>query len=151
MRKNSLSVVALAIAVTMIAGCNSGCGVLDKGTADKPSPYGGVTPAGELKTPDRILYDADFAISTAYDGIHGFVSWEYNNRAALAGTPEIKKAADRIRAGAKGWFQSAVSVRDAYAKDPTAQNRSALAKALDVLQQAIAEGNRYRMAELPSQ
>lgn len=146
------NIVLLSVAVVLAAGCNSGCGTLSPGTTDKPSPYGGVTATGELKTPDRVLYNADFAISTAYQGIHAFVKWEFDNRAALAGTPEIKKAADRIRAGAKNWFGSAIAVRDAYAKNPTEENRSSLQKALDVLQQAIAEANRYRaVTDFPTQ
>jgi len=141
-----LNSILLAAAVCM-AGCNSGCGTLDKGTPDKPSPYGGVTATGEMKTPDRVLYDADFAIATSYSTIRNFVKWELDNRAALASTPGVKKAADRLRAGAKEWFKSAVAVRDAYAANPTAENRSALQKALDVLQQAVLEANRYIVAQ----
>jgi|GEM_PF-1953429 hypothetical protein len=126
----------------------AGCGTLSKGTPDNPSPYGGVTATGELKTPDRVLYDADFAIATAYDGLHAFVKWEYDNRQALSGTPEIKQAADKIRAGASDWFKSAIAVRDSYAGNPTTETRSALQKALDTLQAAIAEANRYRTAQL---
>jgi len=127
----------------------SSCGTLSKGTPENPSPYGGVTAAGELKTPDRVLYDADFAIATAYDSLHAFVKWEYENRAAMAGTPEIKQAADKIRAGAPGWFKSVITVRDRYAGNPTTDTRSALQKALDTLQAAIAEANRYRTTQPP--
>jgi hypothetical protein len=142
-----LNSIVLAAAVCL-AGCNSGCGVLDKGTKEKPSPYGGTNSLGELKTPDRILYDADFSIATAYEVVHSFVKYEFDNRAALAATPKIKETADRIRAGAPGWFKSAVKVRDAYAKDPSADNRKALDKALDVLQQAVVEANRH-LSEQP--
>jgi len=138
--------VALCIAACFLAlsGCG-GCGALDKGTVEKPSPYGGVDAAGQLKTPDRVLYDADFAIATAYEALHSFVKFEFDNRAGLASTPAVKQAADKIRAGAPGWFKSAVAVRDAYAKSNTLENRTALQKELDVLAQAIAEANRYRM------
>ena len=142
--KSHFAVVALALVLT---GCGGGCGALSKGTADKPSPYGGVTAAGELKTPDRVLYNADFAIATAYDALHGFVKWEYDNRQALAGTPAIKTAADKIRAMAPGAFKSAIAVRDAYAGNPSEENRSALQKALDTLQAAIAEANRNRTTQ----
>ncbi len=127
-------------------GCQ-GCGTLAPGTPDKPSPYGGVDATGAMKTPDRMLYDADFAIATAYDALHGFVTFELQNRAALAGTPAIKEAADKIRAGSPKWFASAVAVRDAYAGNPSAENRTALQKALDVLAQAIVEANRYRTTQ----
>lgn len=140
------SVVLASFLLAGFAGCG-GCGVLDKGTPEKPSPYGGVTATGEMKTPDRVLYDSDFAIATAYSVVHSFVKYEYDNRAALAGTPEIKKSADKIRAGAPGWFKSAVAVRDAYAANPTVENRTALQKALDVLQQAVIEANRNLVAK----
>ena len=141
-----VAVALLTLCVLGFVGC-SGCGSLSPGTADHPSPYGGVTATGELKTPDRVLYDADFAIATSYTIIHSFVKYEFDNRAALAGTPEIKQAADRIRAGAPGWFKSAVAVRDAYAKSPTLENRTALSKALDVLQQAVVEANRHLVGQ----
>lgn len=137
----------LALALLGFAGCGGGCGTLDPGTPDKPSPYGGVLPTGEMKAPDRVLYDADFAIATAHSVIHSFVKYEYENRAALASTPEVKKAADKMRAGAPGWLKSAIAVRDAYAKDPSDANRSALQKTLDVLQQAVLEANRNLAAK----
>ena len=149
-RKDSKN-AKMALFVTFVTFClifASSCGKLSKGTTANPSPYGGVTAAGELKTPDRVLYDADFAIATAYEGLHGFVKWEYDNRQALSSTPEIKQAADKIRAGAPAWFKSAIAVRDAYAGNPSADTRSALQKALDTLQAALAEANRYRTAQL---
>jgi hypothetical protein len=100
-----------------------------------------------MLTPDRVLYNADFAIATAYDALHGFVTFEFQNRAALTNTPAIKQAADKIRAGAPNWFASAVAVRDAYAGNPSVENRTALQKALDTLQSAIVEANRYRAVQ----
>jgi hypothetical protein len=138
-----VAAVTVALCIAGFVGCG-GCGTLSKGTPEKPSPYGGVTATGELKTPDRVLYDCDFAIATAYDALHSAVKLEYDLRQAGQTSPEFKAVADKIRAGAPGWFKSAVAVRDAYAKSPTLENRTALQKALDVLQQAIAEANRYR-------
>lgn len=152
-RKQRKWVQALPASVISVISCSIfllftvGCARLSPGTAANPSPYGGVSASGELKTPDRILYDADFAIATAYDALHAFVKWEYDNRQALVGTPEIKQAADKIRAGAPAWFRSAVAVRDAYAVNPSADNRTALQRALDTLQQAIVEANKYRTAQ----
>jgi len=135
-----------AVGFIVFAGFQ-GCGTLAPGTAEHPSPYGGVDATGAMKTPDRILYDADLAIATAYDALHGFVTFELQNRAALASTPAIKQAADKIRAGAPKWFASAIAVRDAYAGNPSTENRTALQRALDILQQAISEANRYRAVQ----
>src|SRR6185503_20873566 len=111
MKPTHFSIQTLAFSFLLVL---TSCGTLSKGTPENPSPYGGVTVTGELKTPDRVLYDADFAIAIAYDSLHTFVTWEYDNRPALAATPEIKNAADKIRAGAPGWFKSAIAVRDRY-------------------------------------
>ncbi len=138
-----LAACVIALCLLGFAGCG-GCGSLDKGTPDRPSPYGGVDAAGAMKTPDRVLFDADLAIATFYDALQGFVKWEFDNRASLSGTPAVKQAADKIRAGAPQWFKSAVAVRDAYAGNPSDENRNMLRKALDTLQAAIAESNRYR-------
>lgn len=137
-----MAIATVALCVVGFVGC-SGCGALNPGTPDAPSPY--VTTTGEA--PDRVLYNADFGIAVAYDALHAFVKFEFDNRAAMAGTPAIKAAADKIRAGAPGWFKSAVAVRDAYASNPNAENRSALQQALDVLQTAIVEANRYRAVQ----
>lgn len=99
-------------------------------------------PAGPYQG-DKVLFEADQAIGTAYGLLDAFVAWEHANRAALAGVPEIRKAADRIRAGAPGWIDSAIRLRDAYKLNPSGENREALASALRVLRQALAEAAGY--------
>lgn len=127
--------VASVISVTscLILLLATGCAHLAKGTPEKPSPYAG----------DQVLFDADQAITTGYDLLHVFVTWEFKNRAQLASIPEIRKAADRVRAHAAEWIDSASALRDAYAASPTPENRSALADGLRVLRQAIAETTTY--------
>lgn len=137
----------VAVSILSIA-CFTGCGTLNKGTVDNPSPYGGITPTGELITPNKILYDADVTITTAFTGLDQFLKWEKENRTAI-NSPEMKRAADKIRVNAPAWFRSALVARDAYAAAATAANKSALQKALDVLQAAIAEANKWRITVSP--
>lgn len=99
---------------------------------------GTLAPDGPYKS-DKTLYAADKAITESYDVMHTFVLWEYRNRATLAKWPEIKKSADTVRAGAQGWIESAIRLRDVYAANPTENNKLSLDKALAILSQAIAE------------
>jgi hypothetical protein len=98
---------------------------------------------------DKTLYAADRTIVEAYDVLHSFVKFEFQNRAALANNPEIKKAADTVRQNAQTWVTSAINLRDAYAAAPTPENQKALQQALGVLRQAIVEAAKYVQAGLP--
>lgn len=121
MKRKLISLIGIAI---LLAGC---------GTLSPTGPYKG----------DKILYSADLSITTAYDVMHSFVTWEMQNRVALTGIPEIKVTADNIRKNAKQWIRSAISARDAYAGSPTEINRSSLQKALDVLATAVGQASLY--------
>lgn len=99
-------------------------------------------PAGVYQS-DKTLYNADKTIVEAYDVMDAFVRFEYNNRQALASTPEVSKAADEIRRNAQKWVKSAIGLRDAYAGSPTPENRSKLDDAIRVLRQAITDAQRY--------
>ena len=92
---------------------------------------------------DAALYQSELAITTSYEVIHTFVTWEHDNRAALAKWPEIKRAADTMRAGAKQWVTSAHALHDAYRTDPSAPNKAALTKALDLLRTALTQAAGY--------
>jgi hypothetical protein len=116
--KNKILILSL---VLMLCPFLNGCGTLD--------------PAGSYSG-DKTLYAADLTITTSYDLLHKFVSWEYTNRAALASNPEIKKSADTVRAKSEAWFADAEKVRDAYAALPSPENKTALVTALSVLQAA---------------
>jgi len=122
-----MSVVMLAAALAL-----AGCGTLEPGGV-----YRG----------DKVLYDADVVIATSYDVIHTFVAWEYANREALASRPEVRRAADRMRAGAREWIGTALALRDAYAAQPADGTRDALQSALDVLRAALVEATRYLTTE----
>lgn len=92
---------------------------------------------------DRALFEADTVIVTSYDTLHSFVKWEKENRAALAGYPEIKIAADNIRANAQNWIASAIAAREAYSLAPTADTRDSLTRAVAVLRAALTESVKY--------
>lgn len=92
---------------------------------------------------DKVLYDADVLISTSYDVVHTFVSWEYTHRDTLAGTPEIRQTADKLRREFPVWTRSAIACRDAYQAHPASDTKSALASALQVLREAMVQASKY--------
>jgi hypothetical protein len=112
----------------LVAGGLSGCGTLNSSGV-----YAG----------DKALYDADLTIASSYELLHGFVKFEYDNRALLAGSPEVKQYADHVRKGAPQWFASAIALRDAYKGNPNDGTRTALQQALDVLREATVQATRY--------
>lgn len=126
--KNLSSTVLLALLLPLFAGC-SGCGTLAPGGV-----YSG----------DKVLYDADFAIGSSYELLHAFVLFEYNNREALKGTPEVKQFADKVRLGARSWITSAIAVRDRYAAEPSVENRASLLNAIKTLREAVLQATRYQ-------
>ncbi|MES2219369.1 MAG: hypothetical protein V4587_00195, partial [Acidobacteriota bacterium] len=88
---------------------------------------------------DKALYEADSTITGAYDTLHSFVKWEYENRASLKQWPEIKLAADNVRVNAQQWIDTAIAMRDSYVGDPTTQNKDSLATAVRMLRTVLAE------------
>lgn len=138
----------LLLLVALLA-FSSGCGTLSEtgtyGSGQLLTPAG-LVPSPAAKTDSEILYDADLAITTGYDLLHTFVIWEFENREALAPFPAIKKAADDVRVHAKQWVGSAVLIRDAFAANPTPENRNALQTSLGVLRTAIGQASLYMAA-----
>lgn len=88
-------------------------------------------------------YKADSTINTAYALMDNFLKWEYENRQVFAGTPEVKKFADNIRANGRQWISTAITLNEAYKLDPTEENRSALDAALDIIDAALSEATKY--------
>ena len=89
------------------------------------------------------LFQADQTIVTGAELLTVFVTWERDNRTALAAFPELRKHADYIRASAKTWFKTAVALRAAYKADPTDASRTALPPSLSVIHQALTESTAY--------
>lgn len=102
---------------------------------------GTLAPGGAYK--DKTLYDADMAITTGYDVLHNFVTWEYQNRAALQTFPAITQAADNVRANARTWISSAIALREAYAANPIKDNADKLQAAIDIIRSAMTEATKY--------
>jgi len=120
---NRLSLLWPLLLIVMV-GC---------GTLDPAGPYHG----------DKVLFEAHRTVNGAYEVLHAFVKWEFENRAALASKPEIKKAADDVRRNAQHWIESAIALADAYEANPNDQTRTALTKSLDILKTALAQAAAY--------
>ncbi len=99
-------------------------------------------PAGDYHG-DAVLYNADSAITSAYDVLHTFVKWEDDNRGLLLDLPEVTKAADYVRDHARSWISTALTLREAYAKAPNAENKSALEASISILKAAVTEAAKY--------
>lgn len=119
----------------LLALCSAAAILLTNGCAvvSDDGPYQG----------DSALFNADQTIVNSYELLHTFVKWEYDHRAALAPVPQIKQAADRIRSEAPGWFQTAHTLRDAYAASPSRANKKAFLASIDVIRAALTEATKY--------
>lgn len=104
-------------------------------------------PAGSYHG-DNVLFQTDQAISASFEVLHVFVSWEYNNRALLSSQPEVKHAADQIRQNVKLWRDSALALRDAYAANPTHENKTSLDQIMAIIQAAALDATKYLSAPL---
>lgn len=94
--------------------------------------------------PQSGLYSADLSINTSKDIIGGFLRWEKSNRPLVQKQwPDVTTYAIKLSNDAPKWLQSAVSLRDAYQANPTAANKSAFDAAMAVLEQAVAEAQKY--------
>jgi hypothetical protein len=99
-------------------------------------------PAGVYQG-DSYLFQTELSINTSYEVIHTFVKWEKDNRDILRQWPEVKKAADRMRAGAPDWFKTANAAHDAYKVNPGDQTKSELELSVAILRTALLEATRY--------
>jgi hypothetical protein len=102
-----------------------------------------LAPAGVYQG-DKILYNADKAITTTYKQFDTFLKWELQYRSVLP--VEVSRAADTIRLNAKKWIDSASALRDAYAAQPNPANRDKLQLALDLIDTAFDEAVKYMAA-----
>ncbi len=108
----------------------------------------GLDPAGVYKG-DQVLYNADKTITESYKVFQAFVTWDYQNRAALATIPAIHASAEAVRTNARNWLNSAVALREAYKSDPSQVNSDKLVSAISVLQTALAQATTYMNANKP--
>jgi hypothetical protein len=90
------------------------------------------------------LYTTDVSINASKTVIQGFLQWELANRPLVqAQWPDVTKYAIKLSNDAPKYLQSAVRLRDAYKSNPTAENKTAFDAAMDVLNQAVTEAQRY--------
>src|SRR5262245_37527523 len=108
-----------------------------------------LAPAGAYKG-DQVLFEPDRATTGTKKNLDELVQWEQANRLFLwSADHNIKKAADHVRRNAKGWFQTAINLREAYARTPTPENRDKLQGALNIIEQALTEYLKYKLKYEP--
>ncbi len=106
------------------------------GTLAKPGVYDG----------DQVLYHSELSINTRYEVLHTCVTWENQNRGALAKLsfgPDLKSSADEVRKHAPDWFATAHAAHDAYKRNPSDATKEPLELALNVIRAALTEAQRY--------
>lgn len=98
-------------------------------------------PGGVYKS-DQVLYQADQSITDAYDLLHTFLLWEYQNRPSLP--KEVTQAADAVRDHCQDALKTAVAARRAYAANPSSgDTASSLQSALEVLKTVLTQVQQY--------
>lgn len=139
-RKLTLGVALLgALSLASVSLVTTGC-----------SSHATLDPTGVYKG-DKFVADTEASITSAYEVIDAFLKWELTNRPLLASQPQITRAADRIRAQAPRWFQSAHNLLDAYKAAPNDANKVNAQQALSILQVALTEVAAYMAIPLPPQ
>lgn len=127
MKRNTMMLaLTLVLSVVAFTGCQT--------NLDKEGIYKG----------DKVLYNSDKTITTSYRVLHAFVKWEMDYRELLP--PEVTKAADAVRRDSRKWINSAIALREAYAINPSEENKLNLQKSLEVLDVALAQISKYMAA-----
>jgi hypothetical protein len=75
---------------------------------------------------DPVVVRAEQATAVAVEIFHAFLKFELDNRAALAGTPEIRAAAERIGERGPDLLETARALTKAYKANRTADNKVAM-------------------------
>ena len=113
---NKLKSIAVALLCFILVGC------------------GTLAPDGFYKG-SKVLYTSDQVFETTHDILDAFLLWEHTHRMSLFQlAPEIKKAADKIRTDAPGWFGKYEDARTQYLLFPSAEGKSNLMKAINELE-----------------
>ncbi|MCL4179167.1 MAG: hypothetical protein KJ072_15675 [Verrucomicrobia bacterium] len=92
---------------------------------------------------DPVVVNAERTTQLAVDVFDTFLKWEYDHRQSLSVTPEIRKAADFIRAKGQDWLTTARSMTKAYKANRTPENKANLDTAMAVLRMAVTEARHY--------
>lgn len=111
------------------------------GTLDATGPYQG----------KKDLYSIDQTIGTEKALADVFVDWEAANRDLIIATrPDVHKFAEKVRTTGKAQIQEVTRLRDVYAGDPSAANRSAFDTALETLKALLADARTFLVTPLPT-
>jgi hypothetical protein len=127
----------------LIAACLS-VPVLETGCKHTLASNGVYAESNTNAAQANALYTTDVSINASKTVIQGFLRWEKDNRALVqAQWPDVTTYAIKLSNDAPKWLQSAVRLRDAYTANPTAANKTAFDAAMDVLNQAVTEAQKY--------
>lgn len=121
--------IVLAFSLIAIPVLEVGCG---KTTLDPQGVYAG----------DTLAYEIDKDIATSTSVVQDFLQWELANRAQL-NNPQMKDYAVKLSNDFPKWAQSAVTVRDAYVRNPNKENETRLKQVTDLLRSAVREATKY--------
>jgi hypothetical protein len=92
---------------------------------------------------DPIAVRAEQSRSIAFLTFDTFLKFEYDNRALLAGTPEIHAAAEHIRVNGPKWIDDLTALIVVYKANRTPENKANLATGLAVLNTALVAAEKY--------
>lgn len=95
---------------------------------------------------DPIVVRAEQTRSIAFLVFDTFLKAEHDNRAALAGTPEIHAAAEHIRVNGPKWIDDLTALIAVYKSNRTPENKANLATGLAVLSTALVTAEKYLTA-----
>jgi hypothetical protein len=98
---------------------------------------------------DPLVVNAERTTQLAVDVFDTFLQWEHTHRDTLAAVPEIRRAADLIRAKGQDWLLTARSMTTAYKANRTPENQANLQTAIAVLRRGITEATQYLEQPLP--
>ena len=120
-----------------------------------PLTFSGCATGKGRYNPTTLTYDAQAAADSAVvsaqatgrvaqDIFDLFMQFEAANRAELwKVSPEIKRQADMIRKNGKSWLDRLDKAIEDYQRLRTPENRMTIAAALSLVQNAMAEANKY--------
>jgi hypothetical protein len=92
---------------------------------------------------DPVLVNAERTTAVAIDAVDTYLQWEFDNRETLSAIPEIRETADYLRRNAPTWFETAREITKSYKVNRTEYNRANLNTAMNVLNRAIIQAQRY--------
>lgn len=92
---------------------------------------------------DKFLAQTEATITTSYQVVNTFLTWENDNRLWLASWPGITDAADKLRDDFPNWYRTANVMRDVYVAAPSGDSAANLEKSIALLRAALVEATTY--------